>query len=94
MCLHESVGISDEARTLLCWDCGREFGHLARDEKETFVVYVTPDHPVLLVTDEGAPVGIPVRQENGRVVRDPDVYPCAKCAWDASCDEEDGGCHS
>lgn len=93
MCIHETVQMTDEHRTILCADCGREFGHIGRDAKETFFAYVTPDNPVVLLADEGAPVGIHVYFEND-VLKTEIVYPCRECGWSASCDGEDGGCHT
>lgn len=90
MCIHESLQLSDEDRTIYCPDCGRDFGRLARDRAETLVVKVAPDNPVLVV----AP-----KEDRGFIFRQfafdmrmQVTYPCAKCGFDFTC--EDGECHS
>jgi hypothetical protein len=45
MCIHETIQLSqDGERTIVCGDCGREFGHIAQDEQETFVAYTGDMH--------------------------------------------------
>lgn len=93
-CQHENVGISqDGSQELLCWDCGRSFGHLMRDPKETFVVHLDPDANVAVVVNGAQNVGLGVGVHEARI-QATYIYPCAVCGWAGSCGEEGEDCHS
>jgi hypothetical protein len=93
MCNHETINISqDGERVVLCSDCGREFGHIMRDESETFVAYAFSS-PVLVVdgTDAHEATKATSVDSEGIVER---VFPCAKCGFSGRCCQEDEECHS
>lgn len=94
MCLHETIQISqDGERTIVCGDCGREFGHIARDEKETFVVYAPEDWPVVVVTGSDGEAGLVVGTRHSQLTRKM-TFPCAKCGWAMRCHLDGGDCHT
>lgn len=90
MCIHESLQLSDEDREIYCPDCERVFGKLARDERETLVVVIRPDNPVVVVSPK-EDHGFAFYQQKYSM-RLQEVYPCAECGFDFRCEE--GECHT
>lgn len=93
MCLHETIQLSqDGERVILCGDCGRKFGLLASDERETFNAYIGSENPVVLLPGgEDSPMGMVVTVGAGGNFHMTPIYPCRECRWLGSCEE---GCHT
>lgn len=97
MCQHETIQISqDGEKTILCGDCGREFGHLTQDD-DTLVAYATPEHNKVLVVgvkgDEArdetlTAEGVGVTMTEGFTLSYQHVYPCRECGWDGKCNAD------
>lgn len=93
-CAHESIGLSqDGSQDILCWGCGRVFGHLMRDPKETLVSHIRPDEHAAVKVVGSDEVAVGVGVVGGRLQADY-IYPCAICGWAGSCGERGEDCHS
>lgn len=94
MCLHESIGLAqDGSQEILCWDCGRTFGHLMRDKAETFIAHIEPDAHVAVLCNTATDVAIGVGMVNDRIQASY-IYPCRVCGWAGSCGLDGDDCHS
>lgn len=100
MCLHETVQLTDEHRIIVCGDCGREFGMIARDEPETFIAFAEPGKTILVAQghegDMALVVTFPeVEGDSVELIRPHAIQPCKVCGFDGSCPELEGeDCHS
>lgn len=102
MCIHETIQLSQDGEdTIICGDCGREFGHIAKDERETFVAYVPHDGSLIVVGQDGGdsldPEGLAIafdRVGGERIRTATEINRCAECGWQWRCHHDGEECHS
>lgn len=94
-CSHELIQLSgDGERFIVCGDCGREFGQIARDDGETLIAFASKEHAVIVAivpADGKASRGMAVTTTGSGHYATTTVHPCAACGWLGSCED---GCHS
>jgi hypothetical protein len=94
VCLHESMGLSqDGSQEILCWGCGRSFGHLMRDRAETFIAHMEPDAHVAVIVPSAPSAAVGVAVVDGRLQASY-IYPCKVCGWAGTCGEYGEDCHT